>query len=329
MPAADSSALRPIPPGQSPFDHRDGGVSCGSVAPDPRRNVHTDRTLYFVITSNTKENVVKSVRTSLWATQRKNEQRLDEAFRTAPAVILVFSVNRSDAIQGYAIMRSPVGQPKSRQRDPFNGFGRLFDIEWLRLHDLPYKEVEHLRNPLNDNRPVHVSRDGQELSNAAGRAVCFLIDRHIDHPDSFPQAAPPPEDPGPWRPDLPPPVLMPLGSPPDGSGAARAPSPAGSVGSGGSEGGHKKRRRRERKYRNAPHPLTSDFDQHLQFFLDLTYEDYVSWYKRCGTVAPGPVIPSPPSLGATGSFQPAFAAPAMAAHHWYPQMAPYMPLHAA
>mmetsp|Transcript_62995 Transcript_62995/g.137616 ORF Transcript_62995/g.137616 Transcript_62995/m.137616 type:complete len:355 (-) Transcript_62995:177-1241(-) len=165
-----------------------GTSATASAAPSPsedRPSVHTDKTRYFVITSSNKENVVKSVKYNLWATQRKNEQRLDEAFRTAPAVVLIFSVNRSDCFQGYARMRSLVGQPASSSVDPFNKFGRLFDLEWLRLHDLPFREVDHLRNPLNGDRPVQTSRDGQELSNMCGRRLCTLIDQHIDEPDRF------------------------------------------------------------------------------------------------------------------------------------------------
>ncbi|CAK0895797.1 unnamed protein product, partial [Prorocentrum cordatum] len=147
--------------------------------------VHTDDAKYFVITSNTKENVVKSLKHSLWATQRKNEQRLDEAFRTASAVVLVFSVNRTDAFQGYACMRSPVGKPRVRSADPFNGFGRLFDVEWLRLHDLPFGEVDNLRNPLNGDRrkpdllaagsPARISRHPRGPPRSHGPAALLLL----------------------------------------------------------------------------------------------------------------------------------------------------------
>lgn len=152
---------------------------------DQTVDVHTENTRYFIITSNTKENVVKSVRNGVWATQRKNEALLTEAFRSAPYVILIFSVNGSDAFQGYARMRSAIGRSQFRGQDPFNGFGRLFDLEWLRLHDLHHREIEHLRNPLSGDRPVRVSRDGQELTNRLGQELCDLIDAHIAEPDRF------------------------------------------------------------------------------------------------------------------------------------------------
>jgi len=226
---------------KSPFDEK----ACSPFDVVEPENVHGEDTRYFVITSNTKENVVKSVKHSLWATQRKNEQRLDEAFRGARAVVLAFSVNGSEAFQGYARMRSAIGRPRSRRIDPFNGFGRLFDIEWLRLHDLPYREVENLRNPLNGDKPIRYSRDGQELGNSVGRALCRLIDRHIDEPESFP----PPRSPSPVRRRSPPrqqmhppPVQPPWGMPPDPHGAqhnifANPPPPLGYYDAPGAYGG--------------------------------------------------------------------------------------------
>ena len=41
--------------------------------------------------------------------------------------------------------------------------GGTFDIEWIRRYDLPFQETEGLYNPLNENKPVKISRDGQDL----------------------------------------------------------------------------------------------------------------------------------------------------------------------
>jgi len=327
-----------LPPATSSVDG--GGDSWRAEAGPPVQpappSVHTEHARYFVITSNTKENVVKSVRHGLWATQRKNEQRLDEAYRTAPAVILIFSVNRSDAFQGYACMRSPIGKPRSRSIDPFNGFGRLFDVEWLRLHDLPYHEVESLRNPLNCDRPVQFSRDGQELTNDVGRRLSGIIDRHIDNPGSFPQR-PPPGRPGCGGCGAAP-QMQPLSGAPPGFGAGEGPPapygampppqaaaarPRGSSSGSGSEDGrrHRKRRRRDRKHRHPPHPLVADFDEQLEFFLDMDYEDYIEWFRRYGGGNPGPTPPPgvmpnsmPAPMGMVPPMHPQMAPPGMPPH---------------
>lgn len=144
------------------------------------------KTRYFIITSNIGEHVVKSVEHNVWATQRKNEQKLNDAFRTSTAVILVFSVNKSGAFQGYARMRSLTGRATCHG-DPFNGFGRLFDVEWLRLHDIDVAEVNYLRNPLDESRQVGYSRDGQELAHSVGAELCRHFDVQIyrEDPSSY------------------------------------------------------------------------------------------------------------------------------------------------
>jgi len=176
-------------------------------------------------------------------------------------------------------MRSRTGRAKFRGQDPFHGFGRLFDIEWLRLHDLRYEEVQHLRNPLFDDGPVHRSRDGQELANITGRKLCGLIDKHINEPEKF--AAQPP----PWQ--APAPTGWP-GAGPQGSHAF--PGAKSRDDSSGSEG-RRRKRRRDRKYRHAPHALEDGFDKQVAYFLSLDYEEYMEWWKRYGAVSPGPTQP--------------------------------------
>lgn len=225
--------------------------------------IHNSRTRYFVITSNNTQNVVKSVRYGLWATQRKNEDKLDEAYRTAPAVVLVFSVNRSEAFQGYARMRSPVGRPSPGRADPFNGFGKLFEVEWLRLYDLQHREVDHLKNPLNGDKPVHHSRDGQEVANAVGQRLCSLIDRRIDSPEVF---------------------LPPGGTPRstsgsiigDASGGVTLANPA----------------KRLRTHLEAPNPISAPIEEQMAFFGDLDYDEYVKWWQKVGASHPGPTLPT-------------------------------------
>jgi len=69
----------------SPFDVQEGARA--QAAAPAQEAIHTAKTRYFVITSNSAENVVKSVRHGVWATQKKNEDKFDEALKTASAVI--------------------------------------------------------------------------------------------------------------------------------------------------------------------------------------------------------------------------------------------------
>jgi len=134
-----------------------------------------------VIKSNNHKNLVLSVENNVWATQRHNEERLNEAFSNAPHVVLLFSVNMSGCFQGYAKMVSPVGS--SKKTSVFQGFGRAFDVRWLRLDDLDFNEVAGISNPLNENKSVKVSRDGQELPFDVGRRVCEMVDHRVYRAD--------------------------------------------------------------------------------------------------------------------------------------------------
>lgn len=80
-------------------------------------------------------------------------------------VILIFSVNMSGFFQGYAQMMSSVGWRRdnvwSQGSGKNNPWGRSFKVKWLQLNDLPFQKTLHLKNPLNDYKPVKISRDCQ------------------------------------------------------------------------------------------------------------------------------------------------------------------------
>jgi len=71
----------------------------------------------------------------------------------------------SGFFQGYAEMLSPVGwrrdQIWSQGGGKNNPWGRSFKVKWLRLSELPFQKTLHLKNPLNDYKPVKISRDCQ------------------------------------------------------------------------------------------------------------------------------------------------------------------------
>eukprot|EP00435_Cladocopium_sp_Y103_P044172 s1820_g12.t1 len=142
----------------------------------PPSKIHADpHTRYFIMKSSSHKNIVLSIEHRVWATPRSNQEKLNEAFRSASHVILVFSVTGSGCFQGYAKMLRPVG---STSTDVFQGFGRAFEVRWLRLDDLEFEQVS-IRNPWNENKSVKVSRDGQELPNDVGRQLCDAIDAKV------------------------------------------------------------------------------------------------------------------------------------------------------
>ncbi|XP_050228804.1 uncharacterized protein LOC126678003 [Mercurialis annua] len=142
---------------------------------------------YFIIKSLNHHNIQLSVDEGIWATQVMNEPILEEAFRNSGKVILIFSVNMSGFFQGYAQMMSTVGWRRdniwSQGCSKNNPWGRSFKVKWLRLNDLPFQKTLHLKNPLNDFKPVKISRDCQELPEDIGEALCELIDGEGDIDD--------------------------------------------------------------------------------------------------------------------------------------------------
>lgn len=74
---------------------------------------------YFIVKSLTTQDLESSVRNGIWATQTHNESALNEAFRSAENVYLVFSANKSGEYFGYARMTSEIsGEPVSLSSMP-------------------------------------------------------------------------------------------------------------------------------------------------------------------------------------------------------------------
>ncbi|GAB2274046.1 hypothetical protein Dimus_008815 [Dionaea muscipula] len=149
-------------------------------------------TRYFIIKSLNHCNLQLSVEKGIWATQVMNEPILEDAYNHSGRVILIFSVNMSGSFQGYAQMMSTVGWRRdnvwNQGAGGNNPWGRSFKVKWLQLNNLPFHRTLHLKNPLNDFKPVKISRDCQELPPEIGEALCELIDKEIDGSDSLQRA---------------------------------------------------------------------------------------------------------------------------------------------
>ncbi|KAJ8064473.1 hypothetical protein OCU04_006808 [Sclerotinia nivalis] len=64
-------------------------------------------TRYFIVKSFNDENVIKCIEDGVWTTQAQNGPIFKEAFETCKNVILVFSINKSRAFQGYVSPSPP------------------------------------------------------------------------------------------------------------------------------------------------------------------------------------------------------------------------------
>lgn len=134
---------------------------------------------YFIVKSCNRENLELSVQQGVWATQRSNEAKLNEAFDSAENVILIFSVNRTRHFQGCAKMTSKIGGSVGggnwKYAHGTAHYGRNFSVKWLKLCELSFHKTRYLRNPYNENLPVKISRDCQELEPSVGEQLASLL----------------------------------------------------------------------------------------------------------------------------------------------------------
>lgn len=138
---------------------------------------------FFQIKSINHENVEICKSMGVWSTFHQNEQRLNAAFRENRSVILIFSVQQSGAFQGFARMISKSKQTSREipwvlpERLSNKSLSGLFKVEWLCTKELPFQATHDLLNPFNDNKPVKIARDGQQLEPRIGRKLCKLFPR--------------------------------------------------------------------------------------------------------------------------------------------------------
>lgn len=137
-----------------------------------------DDAKFFIIKSYNHDNIGQSITTGVWSTQAHNESKLGAAFASCSEVLLVFSVNGSGHFQGYARMETPIGRAKGRWAgDHTRQLGSLFGIQWMCLCDVPFAATSHMYNPLNEGKPVKISRDGQELPHGLGCAMVQMFEK--------------------------------------------------------------------------------------------------------------------------------------------------------
>ena len=81
------------------------------------KNILRGRTRFFIVKSFNYESLQVSTANEVWSTSAGPTKKLTNAFMTSDNVVLIFSVNESRNLQGFAIMES---QPnKEYKKDLF------------------------------------------------------------------------------------------------------------------------------------------------------------------------------------------------------------------
>ncbi|BFF99558.1 YTH domain-containing protein 1 [Drosophila madeirensis] len=138
-------------------------------------------TRFFLIKSNNLDNVQLSKSKSVWATLPQNDANLNQAFKEARNVLLIFSVNESGKFAGFARMAAP-----SRRDIPQvawvlppsispKALGGVIELDWICRKELSFNATLHLHNTWNEGKPVKIGRDGQEIEPKIGGELCRLF----------------------------------------------------------------------------------------------------------------------------------------------------------
>ncbi|CAF4984526.1 unnamed protein product, partial [Rotaria sp. Silwood1] len=144
------------------------------------QNIFHD-TVYFLIKSGNEENVSLAKAKGVWSTPPANENKLNRAFRQHRNVILIFSVAESKAFQGFARMSCEArhdSQPINWVLPPGmsnRAFSGVIYIDWISRRSLPFNQTLHLFNSWNENKPVKIGRDGQEIEPRCAETLCRLF----------------------------------------------------------------------------------------------------------------------------------------------------------
>ena len=123
---------------------------------------------YFLVKSENQENVETSVMKRIWSSfgNTKMEIILKSAFKTCESVFLIFVVENEDGFAGYCKMKSEIRDETSQWTTEAGVVetDKLFDVEWVNEHGVPFSKCVHLKNPLDGQRPLNAFKeDGQEV----------------------------------------------------------------------------------------------------------------------------------------------------------------------
>jgi len=129
-----------------------------------------ENSFFYVIKSFSEEDVHKSIKYNLWTSTKTGNSTLSNSYNLASQkganVYLFFSCNGSGRFVGLARMKTDVD---NSIYFPFwtqdNKWGGLFDLEWIFIKDVPFRQFKDIVFTLRDGerKCVTNSRDTQEI----------------------------------------------------------------------------------------------------------------------------------------------------------------------
>ena len=125
---------------------------------------------FFVIKSFSEEDVHKSIKYGVWSSSKNGNLTLSNAFQITKekngSVYLFFSCNGSGRYAGIARMKTACDENRTFEFWTQDGkWTGLFDVEWIFIKDVPFKEFKDIIITMKDGeiKPISNARDTQEI----------------------------------------------------------------------------------------------------------------------------------------------------------------------
>ena len=140
---------------------------------------------FFVIKSFSEEDVHKSMKYGVWSSSKNGNLTLNNAFNITKEkngnVYLFFSCNGSGRFCGVSRMKTPVDENRTFEfwtQD--NKWPGLFEVEWIFIKDVPFKEFKNIIITMKDGeiKPVSNSRDTQEIPFEQAKIIMDKIESY-------------------------------------------------------------------------------------------------------------------------------------------------------
>ena len=137
---------------------------------------------FFVIKSFSEEDVHKSIKYGVWSSSKNGNLTLSNAFQLTNEkngnVYLFFSCNGSGRYVGVARMKTLCDENRAFEFWTQDGkWPGLFDVEWLFIKDVPFKEFKEIIITMKDGeiKPISNARDTQEIPFEQGKIMLQKI----------------------------------------------------------------------------------------------------------------------------------------------------------
>jgi len=140
---------------------------------------------FFVIKSFSEEDVHKSIKYGVWSSSKNGNLTLSNAFQMTKekngTVFLFFSCNGSGRYCGVARMKTPCNENRTFEFWTQDGkWTGLFDVEWILIKDVPFKEFKNIIITMKDGeiKPISNSRDTQEIPFDQARIMLEIMSKY-------------------------------------------------------------------------------------------------------------------------------------------------------